>query len=88
MYIYIQFCEHKEYKARNIKVPQKLVDHKPLESADELCLYAARYYQTNRKEKDMFEALKRLRSREKKVDFLLEYDYLNQAEPIMKELGQ
>ena len=68
-------------------MPQKLLDHKPLKSADELCLSAARYYHTNHKENEMFEALKRLTSKEKKVDFLLEYDYLNQAEPIMKELS-
>ena len=63
------------------------MDHKPLKSADELCLSAAHYYYKNHKDNDMFEALKRLTSKEKKEDFLLKYDYVNHAEPIMRELG-
>jgi hypothetical protein len=75
------------FQAQGKPVPAVLLAHEPSMTVRNLCRQAAIYHHTHSRRKDMLASLQRLDSDADRMEFLLEYGYVREAEPLMQACG-
>lgn len=76
-----------EFRVQGKPVPAVLLAHEPSMTVRNLCRQAAIYHHTHSRRDDMLASLQWLESDADRMEFLLEYGYVREAEPLMRACG-
>lgn len=80
-------CVIQGFEAQGKPIPAVLLAHEPSMTARNLCRQAAIYHHNHSRRDDMLASLQRLDSDVDRLNFLLEFGYVREAEPLMLACG-